>query len=225
MYLRKLGIEKLRRLSNLEPAECWSSLCGYASVDNLHALKNLTRLEARLDFEGCPSGSALMAACTAGRLEPVKFLVRQGASICYNGPNGPRSALVAASRWDEIVEWLLVARFTEQAKLTHQQAAGSVDDGIPKTKTKQWSGPVKAELTISGDLQRRVNESAKEYWIRLMAEKRRWRGRVVPSDSKTTTWRPSRLIPEEFARICPGYYGTSTDVSPAKKPDSSKSIW
>lgn len=216
MYLRKLGLERLRRLTNLEPTDSWSPLCGYASVENLLTLKNLVRLGAHLDFEGCPPGSALMAACTTGRLESVKFLVRHGASICYSGPKGPRSAVAAASRHDDIVKWLLVKRFTEQTKLTYQQAEGSMDDSVDDgtVATGRWSGPVQAELIISGGLERQIDESAQQYWFRLMAEKQKWRGRVVPSNSKATTWRSSRLIPQESVRICPGYYGTSTDMPP-----------
>lgn len=189
-----------------EPADSWSPLCRYASVGNILIMRNLVRLGAVLGFEGCPSGSALMIACSARRIESVKFLVRLGASACYHGPNGMRSAVAAAVRCDDIVEWLLVGRFTEQLKLT------SLDDAGPTAShasgAKGGIGSVRAELVISGDLERRRYESAKEYWFRLMAAKRSWRGRVVPNNGKARTWRLSKLIPEEPVRICPGDYGT-----------------
>lgn len=208
MYLKKLGWENFRRLANLEPATSWSPLCRYASIGDILTMDNLIRLGATLDFEGCPSGSALMIACSAGRLESVKFLVRNRASICYHGPKDIRSAVAAAARCDAIVTWLLVRRFTEQPKLTSDDGAEPMASDSRNSRARQGIRPVKAELVITGDLQRRADESAKDYWFRLMAAKKSWRGKVVPSGGGTRTWRPSKLIPKERVRICPGDYGT-----------------
>lgn len=211
MYLKKLGWENFHRLANLEPTDIWSSLCRSASTGDILTMDNLICLGAVLDFEGCPSGSALMIACSAGRLESVKFLVRNGASICYHGPKGLRSAVAAAARCDAIVAWLLVGRFTEQPKLASHDGAEPMASDSHTSGARQSITPIKAELVITGDLQRRADESAKDYWFRLMAAKKRWRGKVVPSGGGARTWRPSKLIPEERVRICPGDYGTPAD--------------
>lgn len=208
MYWKRLGRDIFRRLANLEPTDSWSPLCRYASVGYVLAMANLVRLGAVLDFEGCSSGSALMIACSAGRLESVKFLVRNGASICYHGPKGTRSAVAAAARCDFIVAWLLVERFTEQPKLAGHDGTEPLAGESHNSGPRQGAGPAKAELVITGGLQRRADESAKEYWFRLMAAKRSWRGKVVPSAGAARTWRPSKLIPEERVRVCPGDYGT-----------------
>lgn len=71
LFLRKLGLERMRKLANLVPTNTWAPLCIYASQGDSMAVTNLLDLGACLDFEGCPSGSALMAACSAGRLETV----------------------------------------------------------------------------------------------------------------------------------------------------------
>lgn len=205
LFLRKLGLKKLRKLAHLEPSDTWAPLCIYASIGNINAVTNLLELGASLNFEGCPSGSALMAACSAGRLQTVRLLVRHGASISYHGPNGFRSAVDVARRNKAIVDWLLVGRFTDQKKISVPAVPGSSTDEF---HTQSWSGPVKAGLVISGTSQRRAHESAKQYWVRLMAIKRDWRGKVVPVESNERTSRRARLIPEESVRVCPGDYGT-----------------
>lgn len=205
LFLRKLGLERLRKLAHLEPSDSWAPLCIYASLGDIIAVTNLLELGASLEFEGCPSGSALMAACSAWQLQTVRLLVRRGASISYHGPNGFRSAVDVARRNKAIVDWLLVGRFTDQKKISVPAVPGSSTDEFD---AQPWSGPVKAELVISGTSQRRAHESVERYWFRLMAIKRDWRGKVVPVESKERTSRRARLIPEESVRVCPGDYGT-----------------
>lgn len=206
MYLRRLGLGRLRALANLEPTDSWSPLCIMASIGQTLAVTNILRLGADVDFEGSPHGSALMAACSSGRLESVNVLVRHGAAISYLGKSGIRSAVGSASNNKAIEAWLLVDRFTEQEKLSDpaegDPAAHSAGD------VKPWSGTVRKELIITGLAERQVHESAGSYWFRLMAVKRDWRGKVVDQNKLAQTHRPSRLIPDEPVRICPGDYGT-----------------
>lgn len=205
MYLRRLGPERLLAWANLEPTDSWSPLCMLASIGQTLAVTNILRLGADVDFEGCPSGSALMVACAAGRIEPVKILVRHGASIYYSGPNGSRSAVDAARTHQTIMAWLLVDRFTEQIKISDPADVNSSAHPIPIVKG--WSGIAKAELIITGTDERQVHESTWDYWIRLMSVKRWWRGRIVRQNEMAQTHRPSRLNPVESVRICPGDYG------------------
>ncbi|KAI4100435.1 MAG: hypothetical protein LQ339_005496 [Xanthoria mediterranea] len=71
-------------------------------------------LEAGTDLEqvGGEHGTPLMGACAAGRVTAVKLLVGKGAKLCYEGDDGPVSALHAARHFPEILRWLLVERFT-----------------------------------------------------------------------------------------------------------------
>lgn len=209
MYLRRLGLKRLRTLANLEPTDSWSPLCIMASVGQTLAVNNILRLGADVDFEGSPSGSALMAACNSGRLESVKILVRHGAAISYIGTDGIRSALDAAKNHKNILAWLLVDRFTEQKRLPNPAEADAAAHSAQDVKP--WSGIVKRDLIITGIVERQVHESASSYWFRLMAVKRDWRGKVVDQNKLAQTYRPSRLIPEESVRICPGDYGTSKE--------------
>lgn len=206
MYLRRLGPERLQALANLEPTDSWSPLCISASMGQTFAISNILELGATVDFEGSPSGSALMTACSSGQLGSVKILIRHGATVSYLGKKGIRSAVDAARSHKVILAWLLVDRFTDQMKLADpaesDSAAHTAED------VKPWSGIVQKELIITGIAERQVHESARDYWFRLMAIKKDWRGKSVEQHKLARTHRPSRLIPEESVRICPGDYGT-----------------
>lgn len=206
MYLWRLGLERFRSLANLEPANTWSPLCIVASTGQTLAVTNILQLGADLDFEGCPSGSALMAACSSGRLESVKILVRHGAAISYFGKNEIRSAIHSARNHKVILAWLLVDRFTEQRKLAYSTGAESKTHSAGDNRS--WSGIVKKELIITGIAERQVHESSRSYWSRLMAVKKGWRGKVVDQNKLAQTHHASRLIPKESVRVCPGDYGT-----------------
>ncbi|XDG08303.1 hypothetical protein ABKA04_007918 [Annulohypoxylon sp. FPYF3050] len=166
-------------------------------------MENLLILGADLEFEGCPDGTALMAACYAGILESVVFLVRRGAALSYDGRNGFRTALDVNKTPKRILQWLLVTRFTDQAKINETPDDGSCAEPLV---LRSWSGVTKAELVIAGSLERRTWQSSKDYWIFLVAVKKVWRGRVVPIIDRRRTVRPSKLIPLEKVRIHPGGY-------------------
>ncbi|OTA68784.1 ankyrin [Hypoxylon sp. EC38] len=202
MFRKKIPIDDLRRIANIEPNGCWSPLCISASRGVLTMMENLLILGANMEFEGCPEGTALMAACHAGRLESVIFLVRRGASLKYHGPNGFRTAFDKKTP-KHILRWLLVTRFTDQGKIEESSSGSSSDRPVIQ---QPWSGTVKAELIICESLERRPQQSSKDYWAFLMDQKKRWRGKVVPVVDRRKTVRSSKLIPMEHVRIHPGGY-------------------
>ncbi|KAI1505700.1 ankyrin [Biscogniauxia marginata] len=202
---RKISWHDLQQLGNFEPQGSWSPLCLAAFMGMLTALDNLLTIGAKIEFEGCPEGTALMSACHAGRLDSVIFLIRRGAALSYHGPNGFRSAFDESKTSKRILHWLLVTRFTDQKKLTYEACA---DRSERPTSMRPWSGPTQAELVIYGDLERRSDECAKDYWFRLMRAKRDWRGRYVPPQGGRKTARPSKLVPQESVRIHPEGYET-----------------
>ncbi|KAH8899008.1 ankyrin [Thozetella sp. PMI_491] len=170
--------------------------------DNVELCKDLYRkgipldLGAKIDYDGCPSGSALMAACFCGRIKAVQFLVRRGASLEYNGGSGYASAVALAVEHTDIIRWLLVTRFMEQPKIM----TGRFEE---EAEEKYWSGVVKAEWVIAGEDARQPHESSLGYWTRLMRIKRDLRGCVVP-ELQGRTPRRSRLVPVESVRVHPG---------------------
>lgn len=133
-----------------------------ASIGNMLMLTNIIDLGADIKFEGCPSGPAIIAACVAGQKECVKYLVRHGAKLIYNGPRGFRSAYAASATTPEILDWLLVQCFVNQKKLPLSPCDLLISREYHESFT--WGGPVKMELVISGMMQRLPNESSKDYW-------------------------------------------------------------
>ncbi|KAL8294727.1 hypothetical protein RB600_000601 [Gaeumannomyces tritici] len=91
------------------------------------------------ELEGSAEGTALMAACSHGRLEAVKMLVRSSARVAYvkrppgggdddDGTPVVQNALEHARGFPEIVRWLLVGRYTDQGKISdrpHDAAAAA----------------------------------------------------------------------------------------------------
>ncbi|KAK6815723.1 ankyrin repeat-containing domain protein [Apiospora arundinis] len=148
-----------------------------------------------------------MAACEYGRESSVIFLARRGAALTYSSPSGFRSAYLAAQKFADILEWLLIGRFVDQAKLSATPSCpGGLEESDIVGGSYAWSGPRKAELIITETMERQPKESSFEYWVRLMQEKKTWRGKVVPLASGRQTARPSNLVPQEYVRIHPDGY-------------------
>ncbi|KAI0882303.1 ankyrin [Annulohypoxylon maeteangense] len=206
MFRRKVPADKLLRIANPEPSRGHSPLCVSAHLGLLEIMANLLFLGAKLEFEGCPEGTALMAACYAGTSESVKFLVRRGAVLSYHGPNGFRTAFDKKRTPERILQWLLVTRFTDQAKI---EKASDNDLPTEPVVLRSLSRPIKAEMVISGYLERDSDMSAEEYWIFLMGEKKRLRGQFIPLVDRRRTVHPLRLIPLEPVRIHPDGYEIS----------------
>ncbi|KAF0318337.1 ankyrin repeat protein [Colletotrichum asianum] len=202
-FRKKYRIGALETFANMTPSGRWSPLCRHASRGEVKPMENLLDLNCPLNYEGCPFGSALMAACVDGRMGCVVFLVRRGASLTYCGPNGYRSAYVAARKHKSILRWLLVGRFVDQNKLAPSHGLSDTQqDCQPIT----WRGPIKAEVVVSGILERWPKESSQAYWSRLQKQKLHWRGKVPPLARERRTLRPSNLIPVEKVRTHPDGY-------------------
>ncbi|KAK8099893.1 hypothetical protein PG999_010267 [Apiospora kogelbergensis] len=204
---RKYKQDTLREFINVAPDNAWSPLCTASSTGLLGLMDHLLGIGAQLDSDGCPLGSAMMAACDAGRKSSVIFLTRRGASLSYSGPSGFRSAYIAAQKFPDILQWLLVDRFTDQSKLTATpHDSDGLEDRAENDLPYTWYGPAKAELVITGRMERNPKESSLTYWIRLMAEKKNWRGKVVPTIPGRRTTHPLNLVPQEHVRIHPDGY-------------------
>lgn len=205
LFQRRFGRHALQRFANLMPTTFDSPLCKAARQGSVSVLKNLLQLGASIDWEGCPSGSALMAACESGAKDAIYFLVRRGAALSYTGPNGFRSAFFSAKRHRMILHWLLVDRFVDQHKLTSGPHCERSDDDV-NPGSFSWGGPVKVELVISGRMERLHHESSREYWSRLMEQKVEFRGKIPPLNAGRRTVFRSCLIPQETVRIHPQGY-------------------
>ncbi|KAK8065194.1 hypothetical protein PG997_011941 [Apiospora hydei] len=100
---RKYGLEASKRFINLSPGNAWSPLCLAAINGSIAVMDSLLSLGAPLDGDGCPSGSALMAAGEVGQEESVIFLTRRGSALAYSGSSGFRSVYIAAQMFPDLL--------------------------------------------------------------------------------------------------------------------------
>ncbi|KAK2803378.1 hypothetical protein FQN50_007037 [Emmonsiellopsis sp. PD_5] len=192
-FRRRIPFDKLQKIISLEPQNTWSPLCRAASCGRYLVLENLISMCADLEYEGCPAGTALMAACESGILEAVRILVRRGAAVSYWGRDGFRCALNVGYEFEGIVNWLLVDRFTDQIKL------GNVSN--TEVPIKPWSGIGKAELELEDYEIRQPHESGKDYCSRMVRIKKNMRGRIIPPPRRSVgTQSPVAGTPNEPVR-------------------------
>ncbi|EEU46553.1 uncharacterized protein NECHADRAFT_37523 [Fusarium vanettenii 77-13-4] len=171
---RRFPRESLKRWLNLEPDRGWSPLCRAASQDLITIMENCLSLDAEINFEGCPLGSALMIASACGRLEAVKFLVRRGATSSYIGRRGSIDVLSVA-RSASVRSWLMVGRFNEQLRIS----MGEVTNSSSTAQTFPWSGIAQAKFRHVGVDKRVLGQSTLDYARALAALKRRMRGQIA----------------------------------------------
>ncbi|ETS86026.1 hypothetical protein PFICI_04051 [Pestalotiopsis fici W106-1] len=175
-YLRRFRMEDLRRVSNLEPRRGWSPLCLATCTDAVKVMEHCLEMGTDIDFEGSPYGSALMAAAGMNRIESVKFLVRHGASICYEGKEGFTSAVVVGASSQRVVQWLLVGRFQDQGKLEAvSESSTIITENVP---IHSWS-PARLNFRLAGKFERQPDESSLDYLKALAEIKKNLRGQVV----------------------------------------------
>lgn len=72
---------------------------------------------ADLEVESGEHGTPLMAACAAGKLAVVKFLVSKGAKMSYIMDGVAFNVFHAANSQPAVMRWLLVGRYTEGPEL------------------------------------------------------------------------------------------------------------
>ncbi|KAK1706936.1 ankyrin, partial [Colletotrichum acutatum] len=120
LLYRRSGHDSIRDMTESDRRDSERSygvLCLLADLGLVEEAKLLLDLGCNIEFEGGSTGTPLMAAAHGGRLDVVKMLVYAGARIWYEKDELGRSAVAAAQDFPEIVSWLLVGRFTEQAKI------------------------------------------------------------------------------------------------------------
>lgn len=118
-------------------------------------------------------GTPLVAAFSMGQMETVKHLVRLGAQILLDD----RQA--TGSRFRQIVDWILVTRYTEQPKLSGT-AHGPENRPIASKK----AGVVAVAVPLKWEWRKGRRESRLEYAVRRHRILKDLRGTIVkPLDS------------------------------------------
>jgi len=119
-------------------------LCQAARCGDRKMLDLLVHAGAELDLEGGPQSTPLLTACKEGRLSSVVHLVRMGAKV-FSSKNGQEcTAVQAAALFPEIIQWLLVARYSDQNKICWEYVE-SVEREVVA-----WQGPMTIEVQIAG---------------------------------------------------------------------------
>ena len=120
MLLRRLPpdlIPKLLQHEDLIYGTPLYAACTYSPHGQIAIIDLLLDAGAELEADGGQYGTALMSACTVGRLQAVKDLVRKGAMTTYLRQGQPFSALRAAKHFPDIIRWLLVGKFVGEPNL------------------------------------------------------------------------------------------------------------
>ncbi|KAH6893018.1 hypothetical protein B0T10DRAFT_604285 [Thelonectria olida] len=183
-FRRHLPHDIFQKILNLEPprAGSWSPLCLAAALDLVGIMANCLEMGARIDFEGCPAGSAVMVASVCGSFDAVKFLVRNGASVAYEssvGQHGTRSCFSLAES-QEIKSWLLAGRFMDQRRI----AAPRGNQGTEEVQTQPWSGIGRSGVRLYGKREKDPMGSTLDNAKRLGKAKKYWEGKVLPIDDE-----------------------------------------
>lgn len=141
-FYRALPVPVARRLANTTPRLWYSPLCQAAASNEVSSAHFLLDHGAEIEMEGSPEGSPLMIACSFGRLNMVKLLVRRGARLEYtNDKGGYRSAFASMQSHPHLVKWFLRERFWEQRRFQFVRRCGD--------KTVGWCSDFQVSTTTT----------------------------------------------------------------------------
>ncbi|OTA68801.1 ankyrin, partial [Hypoxylon sp. EC38] len=148
-------------------AACWGSV---------RALDNILTIGADIEQECGEHGTALMVSATNGQLDAVKYLVRKGARLSYERNGVARSAFAEALGHEEVLQWLLVARHTDQRKIAYCES-----DLQKSPKIHNWSGIRSVSIPMKWEWRQRRNETMIDYAHRSQEIMLALRGLVIQS--------------------------------------------
>ncbi|CAN9446938.1 unnamed protein product [Alternaria alternata] len=121
-----------------------------------------TKAGMQLETTRINGDTALLAACRAARLSSVAYLVRQGAKLEYEHGGRTFNAYVVACEHPEIIEWLLVKRWTEQGRLGSEPANSG-----EQAQSHLWTGVRTVKIPLRGDYERPEGSSLLDHAIYL----------------------------------------------------------
>ncbi|GME48106.1 uncharacterized protein K452DRAFT_357690 [Neofusicoccum parvum] len=156
---------------------CISALHCAAVANKTKMLDVLLEFGADVETEDPVEGTPLMIACATGQFAAVEFLVRRGARAAYESGGVSWSGVRAAEKYPEVVEWLLVGRYTSQKKLERGPGVETEPSAF-----RLWSGVRAVEVPLSGKLARSAGKSTLDYCVRLHEFRRDMEGRVWTAD-------------------------------------------
>jgi ankyrin repeat protein len=187
LFLRRFPEEYRQRLVNHKHTIWEPPLCYAARCTDIVSMEVMIGAGANIEIQDAMGRTALIFACLAGCLDPVKLLVRNGAKLQYNVMGQSVSAFEAAHNHEKITTWLLVLRHTEYRRISNV-------DHTEGRSLKYWSGVRQLEIPLEGYFSRKLGQSRWD-WVRSIHDRKEsWRT-MVPLD-----WDPASHIAPLFVR-------------------------
>lgn len=121
-------------------------------------MATLIGLGADFELRNRAGDTALLVASRIGRLSSVMFLVRLGATMNYTHEGQAKSIFDAAQSFPNILQWLLVDRWTDQGKLTSQTFNSETH-----MEFRLWTGVRTVEIPLRGRFERPMGSSLMEH--------------------------------------------------------------
>jgi len=183
MLLKRLPPSLVRRLLETENVDGSLAsirrkpLCGAARWGKTRIMEVLIDAGANINSQDARLGTPVIIATSMGHLNAVKLLVRRGAHVFSFG-HGPYTSAVhaaASTGRDEVLQWLLSKRYTDQGKITNAAEAS-------ERETKPWSGVRCLSIPIGDAWKRQRGQGLWEYLLFMEREKKNWRRMVVRSE-------------------------------------------
>ena len=148
-FLRYASDDVRSQYMSWSAAPAIPSLIHYAILNDTVSVGVCIEAGADLEIRRHNGDTAVLAACRAASLDCVIFIVRQGAQLQYEDRERTLNVYRAAYGRSEIIEWLLVSRWTDQRKLASEPAHSE-----EHIRHRAWTGVRTIKIPLRGEYTR-----------------------------------------------------------------------
>jgi ankyrin repeat protein len=203
--LRGLKHRGLEQLLNFDSRTEPFPLCVMAITGATSQMTKYIDAGVNINFCSRTLGTALNAACSAGRLMSVRLLIRHGANLESVFDEENVNAVQASQDHPDVVDWLLVRRYTEQPKLTSAAHNENIE-------INPWTGIRQIEVPMDKWHGRRYGHSLIDHVRGIHSLRKTWRQKMPPTFDPVI-----RMVPlpgeVEYLREKPSYGAVSDELN------------
>lgn len=134
-----------------------------AAAGNSDLIKLLSEAGGMVNLEGGPEGTPLMVACKFGRLDVVKYLVRNNATMSYMKHGEIISAFAKACMHPRVQRWLLVGRYVEQRNLVGGLFGASLEPDAGSSGIRDFALESSTDRRIEANIDLVFREDLESY--------------------------------------------------------------